>query len=142
MELSLIEDDFVRSKSGAESRLYASKLVLSYPVWKGSIEAGTEMTFAKRHNTYWIDKQTIANTDADITENNIAAFAQYACDFGKWGQASVGMRYEHTLLGYRDVTNSDFLYRPQDEFFPTASYSVALGKVELGTLVLSCRRVS
>ncbi|MBR0177165.1 MAG: TonB-dependent receptor family protein, partial [Bacteroidales bacterium] len=116
----------------AESRLYASKLVHSYPVWKGSIEAGMEMTFAKRHNTYWIDKQTIANTDADIKENNIAAFAQYACDFGKWGQASVGMRYEHTLLDYRDVTNDDFLYRPQDEFFPTASYSVALGKVEMG----------
>ena len=132
VEQSLIEDDFVRSRSGAESRLYASKLVLSYPVWKGSIEAGTEMTFAKRHNTYWIDKQSIANTDADIKENNIAAFAQYACDFGKWGQASVGMRYEHTLLDYRDVTNSDFLYRPQDEFFPTASYSVALGKVEMG----------
>jgi hypothetical protein len=132
VEQSLIEDDFVRSRSGAESRLYASKLVLSYPVWKGSIEAGTEMTFAKRHNTYWIDKQTIANTDADIKENNIAAFAQYACDFGKWGQASVGMRYEHTLLDYRDVTNNDFLYRPQDEFFPTASYSVALGKVEMG----------
>jgi len=35
-------------------------------------------------------------------------------------------------LDYRDVTNNDFLYRPQDEFFPTASYSVALGKVELG----------
>ena len=132
VEQSLIEDDFVRSRSGAESRLYASKLVLSYPVWKGSIEAGTEMTFAQRHNTYWIDKQTIANTDADIMENNIAAFTQYACDFGKWGQASVGMRYEHTLLDYRDVTNSDFLYRPQDEFFPTASYAVALGKVELG----------
>ncbi len=132
VEQSQIEDDFVRSRSGAESRLYASKLVLSYPVWKGSIEAGTEMTFAKRHNTYWIDKQTIANTDADIKENNIAAFAQYACDFGKWGQASVGMRYEHTLLDYRDVTNDDFLYRPQDEFFPTASYSVALGKVEMG----------
>ena len=42
------------------------------------------------------------------------------------------MRYEHTLLDYRDVTNDDFLYRPQDEFFPTASYSVALGKVEMG----------
>ena len=132
VEQSLIEDDFVRSKSGAESRLYASKLVLSYPVWKGSIEAGTEMTFAKRHNTYWIDKQSIANTDADIVENNIATFAQYACDFGRWGQASVGMRYEHTLLDYRDVINDDFLYRPQDEFFPTASYSVTLGKVEMG----------
>ena len=132
VEQSLIEDDFVRSRSGAESQLYASKLVLSYPLWRGTLEAGTELTFAKRHNTYWIDKQSIANTDADITENNIAAFAEYACDFGKWGHASVGMRYEHTLLDYRDVTNNDFLYRPQDEFFPTASYSVALGKVELG----------
>ncbi|MBR6432069.1 MAG: hypothetical protein IKS64_04380, partial [Muribaculaceae bacterium] len=61
VENSLVNDDFVRSGSGTESRLYATKLVLSYPVWKGSLDAGTEMTFARRHNTYWIDKSTIAD---------------------------------------------------------------------------------
>ena len=130
VEQSLTQNDFVRSKSGTDSRLYAAKLVLSYPIWKGSLDAGTEMSFVKRNNTYWIDKATIANTDADIRENNIAAFAEYGCDFDKWGQASAGLRYEHTLLDYDDASNNDYLHRSMDEWFPTASYSVTLGKVQ------------
>ena len=131
VERSKVQDDFVLSKSGTRSRLYATKLVLSYPVWKGQLEAGTEMTFVNRNNTYWIDKAIIANTDADITENNIATFAEYGCDFEKYGNASVGLRYEHTLLDYDDAMNKDNnLHRTMDEWFPTASYSVALGKVQ------------
>ena len=130
-EQSRVQDDFVLSKSGTKSHLYAGKLVLSYPVWKGELEAGTEMTFVNRNNTYWIDKALIANTDADITENNIAAFAEYGCDFKKYGNASVGLRYEHTLLEYDDAINkADYLHRSLDEWFPTASYSVTLGKVQ------------
>ena len=131
VETSRVADDFVVSQSGTKSHLYAGKLVLSYPVWKGELEAGTEMTFVNRNNTYWIDKALIANTDADITENNIEAFAEYSCDFKKYGSASVGLRYEHTLLEYNDAMNKDeYLYRSLDEWFPTASYSVALGKVQ------------
>ena len=130
VEQSQVNDDFVLSKSGTNSRLYATKLVLSYPLWKGTIEAGTEMTCAKRHNTYWIDKVTIANTDADIKENNIAAFAEYGCDFGQYGNASVGLRYEHTLYDYDDTQNQNFLHRSMDEWFPTAAYSISLGKVK------------
>lgn len=131
VEQSRVADDFVVSKSGTRSRLNATKLVLSYPVWKGELEAGTEMTFVNRNNTYWIDKALIANTDADITENNVAAFAEYSCDFKKYGSASVGLRYEHTLLDYDDAINKDErLHRSMDEWFPTASYSVALGKVQ------------
>ena len=131
VERSQVQDDFVLSKSGTKSHLYAGKLVLSYPIWKGELEAGTEMTFVNRNNTYWIDKALIANTDADITENNIAAFAEYSCDFKKYGSASVGLRYEHTLLEYDDAMNKEeYLHRSLDEWFPTASYSVALGKVQ------------
>ena len=131
VEQSKVQDDFVLSKSGTRSRLYATKLVLSYPVWKGELEAGTEMTFVNRNNTYWIDKAIIANSDADITENNVAAFAEYSCDFQKYGSASIGLRYEHTLLDYDDAMNKDDnLHRAMDEWFPTASYSVTLGKVQ------------
>lgn len=130
VEQSRVADDFIRSKSGTESRLYATKLVLSHPLWKGTLEAGTEMTFAHRHNTYLIDKTTIANTDADITENNIAAFAEYGCAFGQYGNASIGLRYEHTLYDYDDAMNQDFLHRSMDEWFPTAAYSISLGKVQ------------
>ena len=131
VEQSKVQDDFVVSKSGTRSRLYAGKLVLSYPIWKGELKAGTEMTFVNRNNTYWIDKSIIANSDADITENNVAAFAEYSCDFEKYGNASVGLRYEHTLLDYDDVINRDEkLHRSMNEWFPTASYSVTLGKVQ------------
>ncbi len=131
VEQSQVQDDFVVSKSGTRSRLFATKLVLSYPIWKGELEAGTEMTFVNRNNTYWIDKALIANSDADITENNIAAFAGYSCDFKKYGNAAVGLRYEHTLLDYDDTMNKDDqLHRSMDEWFPTASYSVTLGKVQ------------
>ena len=131
VEQSKVQDDFVLSKSGTRSRLYAGKLVLSYPVWKGELEAGTEMTFVNRNNTYWIDKSIIANSDADITENNVAAFAEYSCDFKKYGSASVGLRYEHTLLDYDDAMNkNEKMHRSMDEWFPTASYSVTLGKVQ------------
>ncbi|MBR0263024.1 MAG: TonB-dependent receptor family protein [Prevotella sp.] len=131
VEQSKVQDDFVLSKSDTRSRLYAGKLVLSYPVWKGELEAGTEMTFVNRNNTYWIDKALIANSDADIKENNVAAFAEYSCDFQKYGSASVGLRYEHTLLDYDDAINKDEkLHRSMDEWFPTASYSVTLGKVQ------------
>ena len=131
VEQSKVQDDFVVSKSGTRSRLYASKLVLSYPVWKGEMAAGTEMTFVNRNNTYWIDKAIIANSDAEITENNVAVFVEYSCDFKKYGSASVGLRYEHTLLDYDDAINKDEkMHRSMDEWFPTASYSVTLGKVQ------------
>ena len=131
VEQSKVQDDFVVSKSGTRSRLYAGKLVLSYPAWKGELEAGTEMTFVNRNNTYWIGKAIIANSDAEITENNVAVFAEYSCDFKKYGSASVGLRYEHTLLDYDDTINKDEkMHRSMDEWFPTASYSVTLGKVQ------------
>lgn len=131
VEQSKVQDDFVVSKSCTRSRLYASKLVLSYPVWKGEMAAGTEMTFVNRNNTYWIDKAIIANSDAEITENNVTVFVEYSCDFKKYGSASVGLRYEHTLMDYDDAINKDEkMHRSMDEWFPTASYSVTLGKVQ------------
>lgn len=131
-EESTIDDDFVKSETSTHSRLFASKMVLSYPVWKGTLETGAEISLVNRYNTYWIDKSSIANTDADIKENTIAAFAEYGLDFGRYGSLKAGLRYEHVLLDSKDRLRTDNLYRLQDEFFPTASYSVALGKVQMG----------
>lgn len=130
-ETGLTENEVVLSKTGTDSKLYATKLVLSYPIWKGEIEAGTEMTFVNRHNTYWIDKASIANSDADVKENNIAVFAEYGADFGKVGKASAGLRYEHTLFDYDDHLGTDNLHRIDDEFFPYASYSNSFGNVQM-----------
>ena len=132
VENSLVRSDLVHSASGSESHLWATKLVFSYPIWKGAFEAGTELTFAKRHNTYSIDKTMIDDTDADIREDNLAAFAEYSCDFGVGGKASLGLRYEHTRFDYDDRIGTDNLHRRMDEFFPSASYTAILGPARMG----------
>jgi hypothetical protein len=47
-----IESDFT-----ADSWMHASKLVLSFPVWKGTLKIGNEFTESCRANLYTIDEQ-------------------------------------------------------------------------------------
>lgn len=53
-------------------------------------QAGTEMTFVNRKNTYKLTGLELPNTDSDVKEDNIAAFAQYACLIPKVGNISAG----------------------------------------------------
>lgn len=122
--------ELVKSASGAKSNLFATKLILSYPLWKGQLEAGTEATFANRHNSYEIDKIQIGNTKADVKENTLAGFVDYSCNLNAETQASVGLRYEHTLFTYNDLLGTDDLYRTSDDVFPSASIATRLGKVQ------------
>ena len=46
-EDSDIQDATVSTDSGSDSKLYAAKLVLSYPIWRGQLQAGTEETFSR-----------------------------------------------------------------------------------------------
>ena len=104
--------------------LYAGKLILSYPIWKGQLQAGTEMTFVNRKNTYTMEGLSLPNSDSDVQENNIAAFAQYACQIPKVGSFSAGLRYEHVGFDYTDKLNSDnTMSRYTDDFFPTLSWA-------------------
>lgn len=104
--------------------MYAGKLILSYPVWKGQLQAGTEMTFVNRKNTYMMVGLPLPNSDSDVKENNIAAFAQYACQIPKVGNVSAGLRYEHVGFDYTDKLNADnTMSRYTDDFFPSISWS-------------------
>lgn len=132
VETSQVKSDIVHSASSARSHLTATKLVLSYPIWRGSLDFGTEMTFAKRHSTYSIDKAGYTPTDADITEKNIAGFVEYNLPqpFLHRGDLTVGLRYEHIDYDYKDHLGADNLHRPSNEWFPSAAYSVMLGPVQ------------
>ena len=104
--------------------MYAGKLILSYPIWKGQLQAGTEMTFVSRKNTYTMVDLPLPNSDSDVKENNIAAFAQYACQIPKVGSISAGLRYEHVSFDYTDKLHADgSLSRYTDDFFPTLSWA-------------------
>lgn len=106
------------------NRMYAGKLVLSYPVWKGQLQAGTEMTFVSRKNKYQMTGLPFPSSNSDVEEDNVAAFAQYACMIPKVGSLSAGLRYEHVGFDYRDKQNPDgSMNRSTDDFFPSLSWA-------------------
>lgn len=115
----------------SSSSLWATKLVLTYPVWKGQLEAGTEMSFVTRNNSSSITNYPIPASDSKVKENNIAAFIAYNFNIEKLGNFSAGMRYEHVGFDYTDhldVTNN--MTRYQDEFFPSLSWARKFGPVQ------------
>ena len=106
------------------NRMYAGKLVLGYPIWKGNLQVGTEMTFVSRKNRYQMTGLALPNSDSHVTEDNVAAFAQYACQIPNVGSVSAGLRYEHVGFDYEDRLNADnSMSRYTDDFFPSLSWA-------------------
>ena len=118
----------IRSGSTNAGRMYAAKAVLSYPVWKGQLQAGTEETFSRRTDNYSVDGIAIPASEATVTEDNIAGFASYGCYLPKLGQFSAGVRYEWVHYAYADaVTPVNNLSRDYGSWFPNVSYAGVIG---------------
>ena len=113
------------------TRLWASKLVLTYPIWKGQLEAGTEFSFVTRNNNSSITNYPLPASDSKVKENNIAAFVAYNFNLEKLGNFSAGLRYEHVGFDYTDhLDAANNMTRYQDEFFPSLSWARQFGPVQ------------
>ena len=111
--------------------LWATKLVLAYPVWKGQLEAGTELSFVTRNNSSSITNYPLPASDSKVKENNIAAFVAYNLNLEKVGNFSAGLRYEHVGFDYTDhLDAANNMTRYQDEFFPSLSWAKQFGPVQ------------
>ena len=113
------------------SRLGAAKLVLTYPIWKGQLEAGTEATFVKRGSSYSITNYPLPASDSKVNENNVSAFVSYGFSLQKFGSFNAGIRYEHVGFNYTDLLDAgNSMSRYQDEFFPNIAWSGQFGPVQ------------
>ena len=131
IDVILPEPQQMEQKSQSSSRLWAAKLVLSYPVWKGQLQAGTEMSFAKRESSSSITNYPLPSNDSEVKENNVAAFVAYNADLQKWGTLSAGLRYEHVGFDYTDhLDGKNSMTRYQDEFFPNVTWSKQFGTIQ------------
>ena len=118
----------IQSGSTNAGRMYAAKAVLSYPVWKGQLQAGTEETFSRRTDNYSVEGIDIPASEATVKEDNIAGFASYGCYLPKVGQFSAGVRYEWVRYAYEDaVTPENILSRDYGNWFPNVSYAGVIG---------------
>ena len=133
-ENSDIQDGTVDTKSASSSRLYAGKLVLSYPVWAGQLQLGTEETFSRRSDEYSLRGAAVPASSSVVREDNYAGFVNYAFMLGGIGQMSAGLRYEHVDYSYEDLLagqgSDDSFTRRYDKLFPSVSFATAIGPVQ------------
>lgn len=124
------EDRVVNSYSNTRNRMGAGKLVLTYPVWGGSLSAGSEYTYTYRKDVYLNPENYLPSSNSTIREQNATAFAEYshALPFGAIG---AGLRYEHVAFDYYidDAWQAD-QSRAFNNFFPNASLTALLGPVQ------------
>ena len=87
----------IESNTNSSNNFWATKLILSYPVWKGNFSLGGEYSYNHRTDAYSYeatDYVPVKATDTDIKEKSAAAFLEYGRQFGKVF-AQAGLRYEH-----------------------------------------------
>ena len=109
--------------------LLAGNLTASFPVWKGELRLGTEVSDIYRNDLYLADVDFITDNDTKIKETTSALFAEISQTFGKLS-VSAGLRWEYTdsryfLWGEKKDDQS----RRYHNLAPSASLSLPIGNV-------------
>ena len=113
----------IHSSNRQNSDMWAGKLVVNIPLWKGNMAVGTEMSTTDSHGTFLNEEQLVPSTKTDIHERNIAGFAQYGLVLNKW-TVGLGVRYENIVRDYlSDGVKQDDVSRKYNNFFPNLSVS-------------------
>ena len=130
----------IESNTSSRNNFWASKLILSYPVWQGNLSAGGEYSYNHRTDAYSFSATAsvpVKATDTEINESSTAAFIEYGRRFGLVF-AQVGLRYEHLKNDYYNFNErEDEVCRDYGDWFPSFVVSAPVGKVQLS---LSYRR--
>ncbi len=130
----------IESNTNSGNNFWASKLIFSYPLWKGNISLGGEYSYNHRTDAYSYtatDYVPVKATDTEIKEKSSSVFLEYGRQFGKVF-AQLGLRYEHLENDYFNFgKREDEVCRNYGDWFPTAVISVPVGKLQLA---LSYRR--
>ena len=113
-----------------DGTLYASKLVLSYPLWQGSLSFGGEYSHTDRTNVYTNKEGILDNDDSRIKEGSTAAFIDYSRSFGKI-DVQAGVRYENVNFNYYEQgQRMDEQSRDFNNVFPSVNINFPIGKTQ------------
>ena len=94
-----LADRTVTTYNENRNHMLAGKLVLTYPIWKGELSAGTEMSRSNSHGIYSNVEQVMAPSNDEIKESNVAGFTEYKLKLGDWS-LNGGLRYEAVTSDY------------------------------------------
>ena len=125
------EDRDVNTESQTRSKLFAEKLFVTHPLWKGQIEIGEEYTNTRWKSRFDNQEGYIANSNNEQHESNIAPFMELRQRLGRF-QLSAGLRYEHVESEYFvSGQRRDEQCRTYDDLFPSFSVSTSVKNLQL-----------
>ena len=121
----------VTSQSIVRNQLCATKLVLSWDLWGGNLQVGTEFDHTRRNDDYINPEHIVPTSFTEQRENNYILFTEYAHPL-PFGQMKVGLRNENVTTNYynqgvRIAEQS----RNYHHFFPSVGLMAAAGQVQL-----------
>ena len=126
------EDRVVNTASTSRNRMFAEKLVLTHPLWRGQIRFGEEYTDTRTTNLFTANIPEVSDADNRVDESNIAAFVEVGQQFGRFN-IGVGLRYEHVKFDYYEMgTLRDGQSKTYDNLFPSLNVATQIGNVRMG----------
>ena len=125
------ESRTVTSTSVIRNQLCAAKLVLSWPLWGGNLQVGSEFSHTRRNDDYVNPEQIVPTTFTEQRENNYILFAEYGHPL-PFGQLRLGLRNENVCSDYYSQgVRIDEQSRNYHHFFPSVGLMARAGQVQL-----------
>lgn len=124
-----MEDREINTFSKIANKLTAARLILSYPVWGGTLSLGGEYSHTSRDDDY-VNKENYTPTIySKLKETDKNVFVEYTHTV-PIGQLAIGVRYENIVFDYyEDGKHIEEQSRKFDNWFPSVSFSTQVGKV-------------
>ena len=121
-------DRTITTLHNEDRRMLAGKLVLTYPVWKGVLSGGSEVTSTKSFGSNVNQEDIIPEAENEMKERNIAGFAEYEMQLGLW-RLNAGLRFEHVKTDYYSFGEwQEEPSRIYNDWFPNLSAAWQKGK--------------
>lgn len=126
------QDKAVHTKTNTKNELFASKLTLTLPFWKGKLSFGGEYSNTNRNSSYDVQPMGLLDKqDNRIKEGMASVFCDYTRKFGQL-RVLAGIRYENTDFNYYEegkrIPEQSKRY---GNLLPSLSLSLPVGKTQM-----------
>lgn len=126
------QDKAVHTKTNTKNELFAFKLTLTLPFWKGQLSFGGEYSNTNRNSSYDVQPMGLLDKqDNRIKEGMASVFCDYTRKFGQL-RVLAGIRYENTDFNYYEegkrIPEQSKRY---GNLLPSLSLSLPVGKTQM-----------
>lgn len=126
------QDKAVHTKTNTKNELFASKLTLTLPLWKGQLSFGGEYSNTNRNSSYDVQPMGLLDKqDNRIKEGMASVFCDYTRKFGQL-RVLAGIRYENTDFNYyEEGKRNPEQSKRYGNLLPSLSLSLPVGKTQM-----------